>query len=353
MNKTHPSSGRKSGKSKIIWSIAFLFIAALSIWSVTSMMDNFSFAALFDKLAEMPLIYIIGAAISMLGFIIFEALALMMVLRALGYKRGLRKSFIYSASDIYFSAITPSATGGQPASAYFMIKDSIPGSAATLSLVVNLVAYTASMIILGLLSLIIFPQGLLVFGTPSKILIGFGYIVQLGLLISFVLLIKKGNILYKFGGFLINLLHKLRIIRKKEKLMSKLEKVVGEYDEHSKSLGGKHRPLITATVFNLLQRVSVIAVTLFIYLGSGGSASKLGEIFSLQSQTIIGAYCIPIPGAMGVTDYLMLDGFSSLMAEDAAICLELVSRSISFYSCIIICGITVLFKYVSLRRKLK
>ncbi|MFR2128888.1 MAG: hypothetical protein ACLS4M_06675 [Eubacterium ventriosum] len=44
-----------------------------------------------------------------------------------GYKRPFRKCLVYSSSDIYFSAITPSATGGQPASAYFMMKDKVWG----------------------------------------------------------------------------------------------------------------------------------------------------------------------------------------------------------------------------------
>ncbi len=352
MNKNAPPA-KKSGRSKAIWSLLFVVIAGMSIWAVSSMTEKFSFAQLLERLGEMNPIYIIGAILSMLGFIIFEALALLCLLKALGFAVGLRKGFVYSAADIYFSAITPSATGGQPASALFMMKDGISGADATLSLVANLIAYTGSIVLVGVLALIISPEALLLFSTPSKILIIIGFIFQFILLFLFIMLLKRGELLYKMGAFCIRLLKKLKLIRKTEKKLKKLESAVDEYSHHAVALSGKGKSILLCFLFNFLQRLSVIFVTLFIYLGSGGSFSQLGEIFALQSATVIGAYCIPIPGAMGVTDYLMLDGFGAIMEEEAAVCLELVSRSISFYSCIIICGLAVLIKYISLRRKKK
>ena len=53
---------------------------------------------------------------------------------------------------------------------------------------------------------------------------------------------------------------------------------------------------------------------------------------------------------MGVTDYLMLDGFENLKVQNPQF-LELLSRSLSFYVCIIICGLTVLFSYIALSKR--
>ena len=69
----------------------------------------------------------------------------------------------------------------------------------------------------------------------------------------------------------------------------------------------------------------------------------------MQSNVVIGACCVPIPGSMGVTDFLMLDGFTSLMSEQQAANLELIARGLSFYICILLCGVLVLIKYASLR----
>ena len=73
---------------------------------------------------------ILLASVSMLGFIYFEGEALRVLVRHMGYPAKRSHGFVYSAADVYFSAITPSASGGQPASAYFMLKDGIAGTAA-------------------------------------------------------------------------------------------------------------------------------------------------------------------------------------------------------------------------------
>jgi hypothetical protein len=52
---------------------------------------------------------------------------------------------------------------------------------------------------------------------------------------------------------------------------------------------------------------------------------------------------------MGITDYMMIDGFSSLMDEAQSANLELLSRGLSFYVCILLCGVIVLVKYLIIR----
>ena len=62
---------------------------------------------------------------------------------------------------------------------------------------------------------------------------------------------------------------------------------------------------------------------------------------------------MPGPGAMGVSDYLLLDGLGRFMHNDMAVTLELLSRSVSFYSCVIISGIIVIMGYVIDKSKRK
>ena len=57
----------------------------------------------------------------------------------MGYKPKLYSSLAYSTADTYYSAITPSASGGQPASAYYMVKDEVSAGASGFSLIFNLV----------------------------------------------------------------------------------------------------------------------------------------------------------------------------------------------------------------------
>ena len=74
-------------------------------------------------------------------------------------------------------------------------------------------------------------------------------------------------------------------------------------------------------------------------------------IWVTQSMVAIGSNCVPIPGGMGVTDFLMVDGFKEIMEETEAFRLELLSRSLSFYVCILVSAIAVLVGYILVKRR--
>ncbi len=126
-----------------------------------------------------------------------------------------------------------------------------------------------------------------------------------------------------------------------------------EYHSYSNILKKQRRMIVKTLLLNVLQRFAQIAVTMFVFLATGGILGQALDIWSIQNFVVIGASCIPIPGAIGITDYLMLDGFGKLMESQQATNLELLSRTLSFYCCIFICGISVILKYYLLKRRSK
>jgi len=343
------SGGFKPG-SKALWTFVFIAISALSIWAVVSHTKDFSATKFLSFAKHANPAWLCAAILSMLGFIVFEGIALITICRSFGYKTRLGSGFVYSASDIYFSAITPSATGGQPASAFFMIKDSVPGTVVTVALLANLVMYTAAIVILGIISFITHPSLLANFSAASTTLIVFGFVVMLSLLTLFIMLVFKKGLLHGLCRFSVKLAAKLHIIRNADKKLESLNGKMESYSKNASLLAGKGKTLFAVFIFNLLQRVCQIAVTAFTYLAEGGSLSEAANVFFTQTNVTLGSHCIPIPGAMGVTDYLMLDGFGELNIANPAF-LELLSRSLSFYICIIICGLTTLVACCALSGK--
>ena len=125
-----------------------------------------------------------------------------------------------------------------------------------------------------------------------------------------------------------------------------------DYSENTAKLKGKGKMMAFVFLFNLLQRLAQVAVTPFCALAAGASFGEAYDLFIIQIYALIGANCVPIPGAMGVTDYLMLDGFTKTSISDPEF-LQLFSRSLSFYMCIIICGISVLIGYCAINKRRK
>ena len=334
--------GHKKKSKKILWSLLFIVIAALTVWAVTAQNQSFSLTSFVAFLGTLDTKYVILAFAGMICFILFEALALKTIAKSFGFKRSLGRNFTYSSADIYFSAITPSASGGQPASAFFMVQDGIPGSMTTVILIVNLVMYTFAIIVLGILCFILNPFVFLHFSTLSKILIIVGCAIQLLIAFFFIMVLRHPRILYKICSFFFTILAKIRIIRNLEARKESLANSLKTYRGYVHQIRGKKWMLVRAFVFNFLQRASLIAVTVFAFLASGGGIDHAVDMWVTQSMVVLGTNTVPIPGAMGISDYMMLDAFGTIMPEAFAVNLVLLSRAVSFYFCVIICGITFL-----------
>ena len=344
---TAPQGKKSSLKSKLIWSLVFVAIAALTIWAVTSQ-EGFTFTGFIEFLGSLHPGWLIAAFLGMAGFIVFEALAVMTIIKSFGYKRPFRKGIIYSTSDIYFSAITPSASGGQPASAYFMMKDGIPGSMTTVALIVNLVMYSFAIVIIGIVSILLKPAVFVGFPIAGMILIGAGAVLLIGIALFFLLILYKSSIILKIGKVCLSLLAKMHIIRNLEGKVARLESAIGEYNSHVAHLKGKKWMAIRALIFNVLQRASLISVSLFTFLAAGGDSSLAIDVWVTQCLVVIGTNMLPIPGAMGISDLMLIWGFSAIgFTEAAATNLNLASRGISFYLSVILCGLSIIIRIIS------
>ena len=156
-----PKIGEKSiiqqNLKKIIGVIVVSVFAIITIYTVFRG-SGISLNELTASLKEASWEGILLASVSMLGFIYFEGEALRVLVRHMGYPAKRSHGFVYSAADVYFSAITPSASGGQPASAYFMLKDGIAGTAVMAALLLNLIMYTLAILTIGLVDILIFPE---------------------------------------------------------------------------------------------------------------------------------------------------------------------------------------------------
>lgn len=334
-----------------VWTVVTLIIAAISIWAVSSQIKNLSFSDFIDHIKSANPLWLCGAVICMLAFIFFEGHALIVILKGFGFGRSPKKGILYSAADIYFSAITPSATGGQPASAVFMIRDGVPAGIATVTLLLNLTMYTLSIMVLGLIALIARPFLFANFNSFSKFLIILGYIVLGGLCVFIVVLIKNGNILRKICHWIIGVLEKLKIIKNITPISNKITKTMADYEQCAQMIDGQRKMLFRAFLLNLLQRLFLMVVPACVYLATGGSINGAVNVLAIQIFVTMGSNYVPIPGAMGIIDYLMLDGYRDMMAADIAANMDLLSRGISFYVCVLLCGLIVLVGHVIFRRR--
>ena len=336
---------------KIFWAAFSPLLAMLTVWALLKQNENVSVIDIAHTAAKADKFWFLSAIVSSILFILFEGFALSSILKGAGYKPKYRNTVLYGTADIYFSAITPSATGGQPASAYFMMKDGVTGGVTTAVLLLNLMMYTLSIVALGIIAIIICPASFSQFNTPSKLLIWAGTAAQMCLAIFFMMILKNGNCIFDLLEKAVLFLGRKKILRNTKKTVAKLHKAQKDYSSCSQMFSGNYPLLVKSFIWNLLQRLSQIIVPSLLFIALGGGPGDSIKLFSKQCLITIGYNFVPLPGAMGVADYLMLNGFSELMGKDMAFHLEMLSRGMTFYICVSVSGLITFVGYLVKRRK--
>ena len=338
-------------RRRLIWGIVALIIAGGTIWTVFSNSGKLSPATVLARLRSASPGWVAFSFACMAGYIVFEALSLYCILKGLGYGDHGARCLVYSAGDQFFSAITPSATGGQPASALFMAAGAVPGAVITVTLLLNLMMYTVATLTIGIFCLAVRFSLFLFFDDFSRFLVLAGMVALVLLVLLFLGLLQHGALLERVGRRLFSLLHRLRLMRHPDHWNERLEHMVEEYRLCARAVAGNVRLLLAVYLLNLAQRISQISVTPALFHAVGGIGKAGADLWIIQALSQIGSNWVPIPGGMGAADYLMLDGFQILFSRDFSYELEILSRGVSFYVCTLLSGIIVLAGFFAAHRR--
>lgn len=339
----------KKNCKNLIWLIVLIALAVCTIKVITSQCTGYSSAGFRRTLASMSPVWLAAAIVCAFGFIYFEGAGLRCICSCLGCKFDRGKATLYSASDIYFSALTPSAAGGQPAALLLMVSDRVPTAVGTIALLLNLVMYTLSILLLGAAAFVLCPTVFVGYSVASKLLVVFGTLVQLVFIALFLMCIFKDSLIRALARWALRLLCKLRIVKDHAAQSEKLERGIDEYKRCGVLLSRNCKLMASVFALNLAQRLSVILVAVCVFIGVGGEHGSILKAFCAQIFTVLGSNAVPIPGAMGAADYLFIDGFKSIFPDYVS--LELISRGISFYATFIFCGL--MLAVLTLSRSLK
>lgn len=337
-------------KKKILWGFISIGIAVLTVGIIAAESQEFSFQSMLYHLKGANKFWLVISLLTMFGYIWFEGAAVVTILRTLGYSSTDQAGTLYGAADVLFSAITPSASGGQPASAFFMMKDGVTLAACTSALLINLVMYTLATLTIGSLCLLFHLKLFFQMSILSRILIGAGWIIMLVLSFLFYMLLRHAGILYRIADGVLTVMERLRVIRNPVKKRKSLKAKMAEYQQCSDEITGQGRMLSQVYMLNLFQRLSQIGVTFTVFMAMGKGMKQSAQGFVVQALTALGSNSIPIPGGMGGADYLMLDGFRKILSQDSTT-MEMLCRGCSFYMCIITSALIVLAGYLVRRRK--
>lgn len=324
----------------ILWLVLFPLLAVAAVYAVVSANQGFSSDVFWTYLSQVQPVWLAAAMGCTLCYIFWEGLSLHTICRRLGSPFNLGHGIVWSAADIFFSAVTPSATGGQPASAWCMLRTGVPGSVCSVALLLNLVLYTLSILVIAPIAIALCPGIFWGFSLPARWLIAVGAVLQLALAGLFLLLLIRPGLVERLAGWCLDLLARGRMRPRAERWRAALAAKMPDYRCCTRALRRDWRLLAAAFSCNLLQRLSLLLVPVCLFLGSAGAPEQALPAAAIQACIVLGSNAAPLPGAMGVADFLFLDGYGPLAQDPVS--MELASRGISFYGCFLLCGLILL-----------
>lgn len=338
-------------RKKIIFNGVFLAVVfALTIYGVFHGEDLFSMMDAIHRADKRWLL----PGIALVAFFIWgESIIIWYMMRSSGIHLKKRTCFLFSSVGFFFSCITPSATGGQPAQIYYMKKEKIPIPVSTLVLMIVTITYKMVLVVIGL-GLMIFGRGFIrthMYDIRHIFYLGTGlnvFCVASMLLLVFHPVLAR-SILVKG----MELLEKMHLMRHKSTRIEKLNASMDQY--HTTAVYLKDHMMVLVNVFaiTLFQRFALFTATWFVYKAFGLSGTNAFVIILLQSVISVSVDMLPLPGGMGISEKLFSMIFEPVFGSALLIPGMILSRGLGYYTELLISAIFTIVANFTIGRNLR
>lgn len=337
-----------NNKRKLIFNIIFLAaVFGLTMYGVFHGADLKELAA--DIRGADPL-FLLGAVVCVVFFIWGESIIIYYMMRSLGIRLKKRKCFLFSSVGFFFSCITPSATGGQPAQVYYMRREKIPIPVSTIVLMIVTITYKAVLVLVGLF-LTFFQKGFVesYLGSILPVFyLGVGlnvFCVAFMLILVFHPAMAKNAMLKGLG-----LLERLHLVKKKQRRFERLEASMDMYNDTAAYLRSHIRIVFEVLGITFLQRFALFFVTYFVYRALGLSGDSVYDVVMLQAVISVSVDMLPLPGGMGISETLFMRIFKPVFGG-LLLPGMILSRSLSYYTELLLSALFTVTAHFTLGRE--
>lgn len=303
------------------------------------------FNNIIDSITKINVAWLLLACFLFGLYLFFQTLSMANLARNVETKLSLKTLFYSVIVCNFFSAITPSATGGQPFQIYFLKKKGLKLSTSTNLVLEQFTLYQIALVLLGLIAILInYFHPLYQANNLLKQLVTLGFLINTGviLVLLYISFGKKSKKSVIFG--IIHFLHKIKIIKHKEEKIKKMDEMIDNFHESATALNKDHEALVKGVIYNLISLLSlyIIPIVLVYSISAPNSLNPINTIVSSAYVMMIGSF-VPIPGGSGGLEFAFADFFGHFIAPHAILmAVLLLWRFVTYYLGILI-GVVVMF----------
>ncbi|MDR1773416.1 MAG: flippase-like domain-containing protein [Clostridioides sp.] len=306
-----------------------------------------------EVLSQVNYFYVSCAIIIMALYLACEAVGNKTIMRSLGKEVTFLKAWGYAFIGFYFSAITPSASGGQPAQVYYMSKDKIHVSYSSLTLLLLSVSYQTTVLIY---SIILYLVRFSLFANDSRnlqVLILYGIVANVILIGAILFMVFSKKIVTRVIIFLVRVLTKFKIIKKPREAVRYVSKQIKEYQMGAEYIKKNPKLILKIILITFIQVNLYFSITYFIYRAFGLNQYSLFDMIALQGVLTLSVASLPLPGSVGASETIYMSMYKKIFSQEFLVPSMLMTRLVNFYLFFLLSSIVTFVVHFSHYRKPK
>lgn len=238
----------------------------------------------------------------------------------------------------FFSAITPSSTGGQPMQVYLMAKKKMDVGFSTSCMLQKFLIYQITSTIISVIAIIykfqFFVENItapilwafVIFGFTSQVVVTAGFFV-----ISFNQ--RLSNWVVRMAG---KVIHRLKFLKNTDKKISSLENQAEIFLKCNKELMQRPKLLVTSYALIAVQILAILMIPYCIYRSFNLTGAHITDILCSQAFVNLTSAMMPLPGATGAAELGFSMFYGLFFTPELLKSALLIWRMITYYGLIAI-----------------
>lgn len=342
----------KKKKHSPIFSI--LYIVGVTILAIVliGLFDS-DIKDLPSALAQFDMWWLVACIGSLLLYWLTDALLLHDITSYMYKRVPLLRSIKVGIIGLYYGALTPFATGGQPMQVIYMRRNEIPVGTSTCIVCIKFVVYELSLCAFYVGAMII--RGGYFYSNNNQVfwLTTLGFVFNLLAVVFVILTITNKKLVMKFGGGIIRLFSKLKIVKKKDKMLDNFEKTIDDYHTAAAYISKYKLRAIGSFFVSIINLGFFFVIPFLIYRAFGQTQYNILDIITMQAFLYLAVSFFPMPGAAGAAEGGFVLFFKTIFASVGIGYAMLMWRFLTYYLIVIVGSILVVLEEVFIIRRSK
>ncbi|MGI6688309.1 MAG: lysylphosphatidylglycerol synthase transmembrane domain-containing protein [Christensenellales bacterium] len=319
---------------KMVLNAAFILGSLLLMLYLISQAGDLG--AMIQAFQAVKPLWLLGALACFSMHVLLEGMAIHLFFYYQKVRIRLSSCQLVGLIGIFYSNITPAATGGQPMQVFALKKRGVPPGVASSALAVKFFCWQCALLLLGALFWAF--HGSFIYQILGKgiWLVALGFFLNSVMVAAVILLAISRNMVRAMIIFFVNLAHKLKIVKDVAKTSSKWDAALNDFHASVDILTKRPWQFLSLFILSLFQVMALMSVIYFVYRGFGLREMPYNKLLTVQLLLYITASFTPLPGASGAQEGGFYLFFKPLFPEGVLLAALLVWRFITYYLFIIV-----------------